>query len=182
MRARFRSILALGLILGGCGPAEQATNKTAPVAAAKPVETGDVGYELRRLRPRDEEKLAGMFDRLHAAAVKDGKRVAVLFGADWCEPCRELEAELGNKHPADKIGGVQILELKEEDWTAATRMAEFDELRLRWTDNTGSYPLMILLAADGKKQEEMKEAIDRLNTAGIQPTLANWLADTRPAG
>jgi thiol:disulfide interchange protein len=169
-------MILVGLWLG-CGPAAVEHKAAAVVQKAAPEV---VGYELRRLRPRDEEPLAAMFDRLRAQAAKDGKRVAVLFSADWCEPCRDIETELGNKHPASKIGGVQILELKEEDWTAATRMDEFDALRQRWTGLTGSYPLLMLLDAAGQKQEEMKEAIDRLKVAGIEPTLANWLADTRP--
>lgn len=178
MRARSRSSSLLSLLLlVGCGPAEPPATKK--IEAKRPT-TDEVGYELRRLRPRDEETLAAMFDRLRAQAVKDGKRVMVLFSADWCEPCREIEAELGNRHPAEKIGGVQILEVKEEDWTAVTRMDEFDQLRLRWSDITGSYPLLLLLDEKGEKQEEMKAAIDRLTAAGIEPTLANWLADTRP--
>ena len=179
MRARSRS-LGLCVLLVGCGPAPEVATATKKIEVKKPASSDAVGYDLRRLRPRDEEPLAGMFDRLRAQAVKDGKRVAVLFSADWCEPCRELEGELGNRHPAEKIGGVQILELKEEDWTAVTRMDEFDALRVRWSDVTGSYPLLLLLDEKGQKQEEMKEAIDRLNAAGVEPTLANWLADTRP--
>ena len=140
----------------------------------------DVGYELRRLRPRDEEKLEAMFDRLRVAAVGEGKRVAVLFSADWCEPCRKLETELGNRHPAQQIGDVRIFELKEEDWKAATRMDEFDALRRRWSGDAGSYPLLVLLDEKGGKREEMKEAITRLETAGVEPTLAQWFADTRP--
>ena len=171
--------MLLGWVLVGCGPAPEQPKKAEVKPAALPA-ADTVGYELRRLRPRDEEPLVGMFDRLRGQAVKDGKRVAVLFSADWCEPCRELEAELGNKHPASKIGGVQILELKEEDWTAVTRMDEFDALRQRWTGMTGSYPLLMLLDPQGQKQEEMKEAIDRLTAQGVEPTLANWLADTRP--
>lgn len=121
-----------------------------------------------------------MFDRLRAQALAEGKRVAVLFSADWCEPCRELEQELGNRHPAAQIGDVRFLELKEEDWSAAARMDEFNELRRRWVGQTGSYPLLMLLDADGKPQEEMKQAIERLEAAKIEPTLAHWLADTRP--
>lgn len=167
------------MLLACCGGGQTPTeSKPAPAAAMKQPEV--VGYELRRLRPRDGETLAAMFDRLQVQARKDGKRAMVLFSADWCEPCRDLENELGNKHAAEKIGGVQILELKEEDWKTATRMDEFDELRRRWSGSTGSYPLLVLLDAAGKKQEEMKEAIDRLTAAGVEPTLANWLADTRP--
>jgi thiol:disulfide interchange protein len=164
------------LALAGCG-AEPAR---AP-APAKAAAEATVGYELRRLRPRDEEPLAAMFDRLRGHARAEGKRVMVLFSADWCAPCRELETELGNRHPEAKIGGVQILELKEEDWAQATRMDEFDALRRRWTGQTGSYPLLILLDDAGARREEMKEAIERLKAAGTEPTLANWLADTRPA-
>lgn len=177
MRARTRPLVVLtSLLLLACGqtPAEP---KPTPAKAATP---DLVGYELRRLRPRDEETLEAMFDRLRAQATGDGKRVAVLFSADWCAPCRDLETELGNKHPAEEIGGVQILELKEEDWKGATRMNEFDALRRRWSGVTGSYPLLVMLDAEGKKREEMKEAIDRLTAAGVAPTLANWFADTRP--
>lgn len=139
-----------------------------------------MGYDLRRLRPRDEETLAAMFERLRAQALADGKRVAVLFSADWCEPCRKLDAELGNRHSPEMIGDVRILELKEEDWSAAARMDEFNELRRRWADQVGSYPLLMLLDAEGQRLEEMKQAIERLEAASIEPTLANWFADTRP--
>ena len=121
-----------------------------------------------------------MFERLRGEALRDGKRAAVLFSADWCEPCRDLESELGNRHPASEIGDVRILVLKEEDWTAAARMDEFNALRRRWADQVGSYPLLLLLDAEGQRREEMKAAIERLEAAGAAATLAHWLADTRP--
>lgn len=167
--------LLAGLLALGCG------GEAAKPAAVKPAAVDTtVGYELRRLRPRDEERLEAMFDRLRVAAVAEGKRVAVLFSADWCEPCRLLETELGNRHSAAEIGDVRIFELKEEDWTAATRMDEFEGLRRRWSPVLGMYPLLILLDDQGAQREEMKQAIARLEAAGIDPTLANWLADTRP--
>ena len=178
------TVWALGLLLGCGGSPAVATQSGAqsgtPVVAKVDAAEAVVGYDLRRLRPRDEETLAEMFDRQRALAAKDGKRVAALFSADWCEPCRLLETELGNRHPARQIGDVRILELKEEDWAAATRMDEFDALRKRWTGITGSYPLLLLLDDAGKKREEMKEAKDRLNAAGVPDTLADWFADTRP--
>ncbi len=167
-------VLSAGL---GCGEASKPV-VVKPTVVVKPA--ADTGYELRRLRPRDEEKLEAMFDRLRVQATREGKRTAVLFSADWCEPCRKLETELGNRHPAEQIGDVRIFELKEEDWKAATRMDEFDALRRRWSSDTGSYPLLLLLDEQGSKREEMKEAITRLEAAGAEPTLANWLANTRP--
>src|SRR5690606_28232074 len=124
-------------------------------AAAKPASEAPVGYDLRRLRPRDEEPLAAMFERLRGETLAAGKRAAVLFSADWCEPCRELENELGNRHPASEIGDGRILELKEEDWAKAARMDEFNELRRRWAGEVGSYPLLLLLDAEGQRSEEM---------------------------
>lgn len=177
-QVRTGRFMLAALIMGsaaGCGEAV----KPAAVVKPAPVDTS-VGYELRRLRPRDGERLAAMFDRLREAATAEGKRVAVLFSADWCEPCRALETELGNRHSAAEIGDVRIFELKEEDWVAATRMDEFEGLRRRWSPVLASYPLLILLDDKGGQREEMKEAITRLEAMGIEPTLANWLADTRP--
>lgn len=177
-------LLHLALAAGLLGPV-LACSEPPPAPAAKPAaqpaaKPAEVGYDLRRLRPRDEETLEAMFERLRAQALADGKRVAVLFSADWCAPCRELETELGNRHPAEQIGDVRILELKEEDWQAAARMDEFNGLRKRWAPQVGSYPLLLLLDAGGKRVDEMKEAIARLEKAGVQPTLANWIAQTRP--
>lgn len=144
-------------------------------AAAKA--SAEVGYDIRRLRPRDGETLDAMFARMVKRADDDGKQIAVLFSADWCEPCRRLELELGNTHPASKIGAFRILELKEEDWMGASRMNEFNALRKRWYPKTDSYPVFVLLDEDEQKIEEMKEAIDRLETAGIEPTVDNWFAN-----
>jgi len=174
-RGRFMLAAVLMGSMGGCG-----SEAVKPAPAVKAAIDTSVGYELRRLRPRDGERLAAMFDRLREAAVGEGKRVAVLFSADWCEPCRALETELGNRHSAAEIGDVRIFELKEEDWVAATRMDEFEGLRRRWSPVLASYPLLILLDDKGGQREEMKDAITRLEAMGIEPTLANWLADTRP--
>ena len=116
---------------------------------------------------------------MREGALAEGKRVAVLFSADWCEPCRILDAELGNRHPASQIGDVRILEIKEEDWQGATRMDEFNALRERWTDINGSYPFFVLLDPKGQKIEEMKEAKERLEAKGVEPTLAAWFAEGR---
>ena len=171
--------LALWCGLVGCTPEPLPPRAEAPSVAA-PVRDTRVGYELRRLRPRDGEVIEDLFERHRLAAVAEEKRVMVLFSADWCEPCRELDTELGNRHPAEQIGDVRILELKEEDWTGATRMDEFDRLRRRWSPITGSYPLLLLLDETGRLREEMKQAISRLEASGEAPTLANWIADTRP--
>ncbi len=172
--------VSLAFALVACEPSEPDAGETAPSkkpAAASAEAT--VGYDLRRLRPRNEEPLEAMFERMRAQALKDDKRVAVLFSADWCEPCKRLDAELGNTHPAAQIGDVRILELKEEDWQDATRLDEFNGLRTRWYPKTGTYPVLVLLDKDGAKVEEMKEAIERLTGEGVEPTLPNWFAGTR---
>jgi thiol-disulfide isomerase/thioredoxin len=169
--AVFASLCALG-----CG---ESKTEVTTAAVATPTVSAAVGYDLRRLRPRDGETLAAMFDRMHAQAVADGKQTAVLFSADWCEPCRKLDLELGNTHPAPDIGHVRIFELKEEEWEAATRMDEFAALRKRWYAPKDSYPVFIVLDADGKAREEMKEAIDRLGGEGVEPTVAMWFRGLR---
>ena len=168
-----RALLVLA-IAAACGGSE-----TPSAPAAKPTAAKDttVGYDLRRLRPRNEEPLADMFERMRKQALADGKTVAVLFSADWCEPCRKLELELGNMQPADAIGHVRILELKEEDWEVATRLDEFEALRAHWYGRANSYPVFVVLDDEGKKIEEMQEAIERLEKTGVEPTVANWFRE-----
>ena len=167
-------VTALVSCKGDQEQAEASSEASVPQAASKQQASEKVGYDIRRLRPRNEERLSDMFDRLHAEAVDEGKTVAVLFSADWCEPCRRLELELGNLHPASDIGHMRILEIKEEDWEAVTRMNEFNTLRRRWYAPLNSYPVFIVLNEMGGKVEEMKEAIERLQAEGEEPTVATW--------
>ena len=69
--------------------------------------------------------------------------------------------------------------LKEEEWENAARLDEFNELRARWHRVMGTYPLMFLLDREGGAHEEMKAAVDRLEGAGMEPTMANWFATSR---
>ena len=168
-------VISLTLVAAACRGGGEESTQEKPGAS----ESRSVGYDLRRLRPRNEETLEAMFERTFEQATKDGKRVAVLFSADWCEPCQILDTELGNEHPAEMIDHVRILELKEEDWEAVTRMDEFNGLRSRWHKTLNSYPVLVLLDHKGAKVEEMKEAIARLEEAGLDPTLPVWLASHR---
>lgn len=167
------AIMATGFACEGEGEPAAETSKTAseaPPPAADPL----VGYDLRRLRPREDEPLNDMFERVRVQAISEHKQVAVLFSADWCEPCRHLDLELGNTHPASMIGDVRILELKEDDWKLGARMDEYNTLRRRWEPEINAYPLMLLLDAEGKLVEEMKAAKLRLEAAGLDPTLPMW--------
>lgn len=167
-------------IAGGIGCREEQDRAAASVAADADSKTM-VGYDLRRLRPRDTD-LSVMFDEQFQQARKEGKAVAVLFSAGWCEPCRTLELELGNFQPEESIGRMRILELKEEDWEGATRMNEFNELRRRWHPILNSYPLFYVLDDQGAGIEEMRDAIDRLKAQGVEPTIANWFRSVRQGG
>jgi thiol-disulfide isomerase/thioredoxin len=120
-----------------------------------------------------------VFERLREQARLEGKRVAVLFGADWCDTCQRLDLELGNLHPTADIGHVRIFQLKEEDWQAATRMNEFNALRSRWSPVINTYPLFVVLDDDGAKVEEMSEAVDRMQAAGVEPTVRGWFRGLR---
>lgn len=153
--------------------------KGTPVARDQ--EPSMVGYDVRRLRPTEEPLVAG-FERMRAATVKEGKRVAVLFSADWCEPCRDLESELGNLHPAGTIEDVRIIVLKEEEWQKAVRMDEFNGLRTQWDRVLNQYPLFVLLDDQGARVEEMQGGRERLEAAGIAATVPNWFASLRALG
>jgi thiol-disulfide isomerase/thioredoxin len=174
------SILTALLLLVACGGDGGTTGSGEAAASANAAaEPATVGYDLRRLRPTTDEPLAKTFERMHAQAKAEGKQVAMLFSAEWCERCRRLELELGNLHPAGDIAHVRILELVEEDWEQALRMNEFELLRQRWDATKGTYPLFVVLDAEGRKVEEMKEAIDRLEQAGQETTVATWFRDLR---
>jgi thiol-disulfide isomerase/thioredoxin len=163
---------------GGGGEADPAA-PAASAAAAPQAAAQTVGYDLRRLRPAGDEPLVQTFERLHTQARAEGKQVAMLFSADWCERCRRLELELGNLHPAGDIAHVRIIELVEEDWEQALRMNEFELLRQRWDTTKGTYPLFVVLDEQGKKIEEMKEAVERLEQAGQEATLPTWFRGLR---
>lgn len=168
------ALIAASLVaIAACSGSETATADASP---AKPASDGAalVDYDVWRLRPRDGLRLRDQFQSAVDRARGEDKRVAVLFSADWCEPCKRLAVELGNRHPAQAIGHVRILELKEEDWEAVTRMNEFNELRRRWYPVLQSYPVLVVLNEQGEKVEEMKEAIARLEGLGLEPTLARW--------
>ena len=171
------SILTALLLLAACGGDGGTPGR--PEAAASAQEPAKVGYDLRRLRPTSDEPLAKTFERMHAQAKAEGKQVAMLFSAEWCERCRRLELELGNLHPTGDIAHVRILELVEEDWEQALRMNEFELLRQRWDATKGTYPLFVVLDAEGRKVEEMKEAVDRLEQAGQEATVATWFRGLR---
>lgn len=174
------TLVLAGLLVASiaCDSTAKAPEKEAADAAAPASTSSKVGYDLRTLKPRDE-RLKDAFDRMRAEAQAEQKRVAVLFSADWCHRCQKLEAELGNMHPKEKIGDVRILVLKEEDWEDATRMDEFNKLRLRWEPVIGTYPLFVLLDDAGRLQEEMKDAIGRLESEGLEPTVDNWFDSSR---
>jgi len=181
MRMRERGAWALALLLGlwGCnGTQAEPAAQGAKTDAAEP-EKKLVGYDVRRLRPRNAQPLKEMFEEMFAKSLAEGKQVAVLFSAGWCEPCRGLELELGNFQSEADIGHVRVLELKEEDWAAVTRMNEFNDLRRRWYPGLNTYPIFVVLDEHGAKIEEMREAIERLTAQSVEPTVANWFRSVK---
>ncbi|MCA9707162.1 MAG: hypothetical protein KDK70_15020 [Myxococcales bacterium] len=174
MRGRSWLFLLGLLALPACGEDPARSPEAEAPSGAAPATPKTVGYDLRRLRPVDGQSLEQVVERMRARARTDGKQVAMLFSAQWCERCRRLELELGNLHPPGDIAHVRILELVEEDWEKALRMNEFEALRLRWDSTKGTYPLLVVLDEQGGKVEEMKEAVERLEQAGQEATLAAW--------
>ena len=175
------------LCVAGCGAREPATSASvtgsASAPAAAPVRDTQrmVGYDVRRIRPGDTS-LEAAFERGRVAAVSDGRHVAVLFSADWCQPCRDLELELGNLHPASAIEDVRILMLKEEEWQKAVRMDEFNGLRARWDKVLNRYPLFVFLDENGVMIEEMQAGREAMEAEGIAATLPSWFARLRARG
>lgn len=185
LRRCFAGMALTGAVsMTGCGKADAPTPAaTEEASAPKPPEDPHrlVGYDVRRVRP-GAGALAEAFDGALARAQKDGQRPAVLFSADWCEPCRDLEIELGNMHPASAIGDVRIFILKEEEWQKAVRMDEYNGLRTRWDKVINSYPLFVVLDDEGATIEEMQAGRERLESSEVAATLPNWFAGLRAAG
>lgn len=167
-------------VVGVAGVVACGTPSSSQIEVQTGSEEAQVGYDVRRLRPHRDEPLASMFERLRSDAVKDGKLVAVMFSADWCEACRKLELELGRFHPGSQIGHVRIFALKEEDWSSASRMNEFNALRTRWYPILNTYPLLIVLDESGLAIEEMGDAVTRLEHEGVEPTVPAWFQAIHP--
>lgn len=147
--------------------------------ASKPDPQAKISYDLRRLRPSNQE-LGPWFATLVKQAVKEGKRPAVLFSASWCHACQDVELELGNQHSRQQIGHVRIFELVQEDWEAVTRMDEYNDLRARWHPELGTYPMLFLLDENGDEVESMQAAKKRLEAEGRPVNFATWFADVGP--
>jgi hypothetical protein len=172
---RFMSFMMV-TAMAGCGTPGEAP---APEASEqKPDANPMVGYDLRSIRPRDGEALRDSFERQRHKALAEGKQVAVLLTADWCERCRMLELELGKMHPESMIAHIRILKLKEEDWEAVTRMNEFRDLNHRWSPVL-EYPMFVLLDDDGERVETEEGAKARLLGMGVEPTLPYWFESVR---
>ena len=179
MRAPLRAGLCLALLGSfACGPGQGSKEDAASSAGEESNKAEIVGYDIRVIRPT-KDPLATVFEKLRQQALAENKRVAVLFSADWCGVCQNIETELGNEHPREAIGDVRIVIIKEEDWDGATRMNEFNDLRLQWSDTVLSYPLFLLLDEKGEAQEEMKQAVERFEKEGLKPNLAMWFESTR---
>ncbi|GEM_PF-1472891 len=177
------TFLALGIVgllaVVACRPPSEEAVKSRVESAVDQAGSDEfVGYDLRRLRPRDQP-LAEMFRSKAEQARGEGKRVAVLFSADWCSSCRRIDTELGNTHPSSMIGDVRILELKQEEWKEATRMAEFNRLRSRWSPTINKYPLFVVLDSENLLVEEMKAGKVRLEAEGLDPDFPMWFESTR---
>lgn len=177
-------LLALLGMAGACNRnVSKKPAKASASAAAKPsrsqIKEKKISYDLRRLRPSEEE-LNLWFVKQVKKAVADGKRPAVLFSATWCHACQDVELELGNMHPPEQIGHVRVFQLIEEDWEAVTRMDEYNDLRARWHPELGTYPMLFLLNEKGDKVESMQEAKVRLESEGKPVNFATWFADVGP--
>ncbi len=180
MRIPLALVLVSLLALGASSCTSRETEGPATSDKQTALATKLVGYDLRRIRPGAyETSLADTFERVRKQALAQGKTITVLFGADWCEACRTLDVELGNVHPEQAIGHVRIFEFKEEDWLAASRMDELNALRSRWYPIINTYPVFVLLDAEGKPVEEMRDAIDRFESLDIEPSLVNWFTSFR---
>ena len=137
-----------------------------------------VPYDIRRLKPTPAS-LTELFASQMEAAKLDNKTVAVLFSADWCHACRDVEHKLGAQLPENEIGHMRIFELTEEEWEEVGRIDEFNTLRHQWEDDEFTYPMLVVLDEQGAKRENMDEALERLKNAGVAPTFPVWFAEFR---
>ena len=121
--------LALALALPfacSSGQEERGAAKTADAAATPAAAPAKVGYDLRRLRPRDGETLEAMFERLRGRALADDKRVAVLFSADWCAPCKRESSTIADQYDRWRSEtGVKLIAVSIDDARSTARVAPY---------------------------------------------------------
>lgn len=123
-----------------------AAPEAAPAPVVEPVRTADAAF---------------------AKAAKGGELVLIDFGAVWCPPCNQLEAEVLKAPDRDQVlSGYVLVRVDVDDPTSWT-------LKDRY--KVGGYPTIVALRPDGIELGRMVGYSDRAS-------FVKWLADGKSGG
>ena len=124
-------VLACQAVTGAPVQVPPAAQPTQPVASAPTQENTpdltDITYEAKNVSPAPDKfalvKIVGngvpLNDILYAEAQKAvalGLDPYVDFSADWCPPCRAIEANIGDELMIDAFTGTYIIQLNFDEW------------------------------------------------------------------
>ncbi|MCB9595416.1 MAG: thioredoxin family protein [Sandaracinaceae bacterium] len=164
-------ILALAIGLAACGTVEGD-----PVSVAK--ETAAPSAVPETARPYDESADAqAQIDAAVAASAADGKRVLLMFGANWCPWCRRLDWVFQNQPDVSRelAAGWRLVHVDVGPRGSSTNRA----VALRYGDPLGNgLPCLVVLDDEGGvahvQETGSLEDGDHHDPARVTAFLAAW--------